>query len=82
MSEAQQTIAKHYENICKDLGQDPMELVRNRNIYKTVRDLVYDYQYDFGTIEDAGLDEEELQILKEQYSRNKYESIFLTYKNL
>jgi ribosome maturation factor RimP len=80
MSEAQQIIAKNYENLCNDIGLDPMDLEFNKEVYATVRSLVYDWMYDYSTLNECdGFSNEERRDLKEDYKANKYEVLFNQY---
>ena len=79
MSEAQQIIAKNYENLCNDIGLDPMDLEFNKEIYASIRKLVYDFMYDYSTAKDIGLDDHELAELKADYKPSKYETLFNQY---
>ena len=74
MSEAQQIIEKNYESLCNDLSIDPNDLESNKEVYESIRYLVYEYMYDFSSAQDNGTDEEELAELKEAYKPNKYEA--------
>ena len=76
MSEAQQLIQKHYENICRDLWTDPEDLGRNLEVYKSIRNLIYDCFYDYSTVLNSGLDDDEIAKLKKEYKPNKYEKAF------
>ena len=76
MSEAQEIIAKNYENLCNDIGLDPMDMEFNKQVYASVRFTVYEMMYDYSTVEDAGLDDHELEQLKADYKPNKYETLF------
>ena len=73
MSEPQQLIQKHYENLCQDLWTDPEDLERNLEIYKSIRNLIYDCFYDYSTVLNSGLEDHEIAKLKRDYKPNKYE---------
>ena len=79
MSEAQKIIAKNYENLCNDIGLDPMDMEFNKEVYASVRFTVYEMMYDYSTVKDAGLDDHELEQLKADYKPNKYETLFNQY---
>lgn len=79
MSEAQEIIAKNYENLCNDIGLDPMDLEFNKEIYASVRGIVYDMMYDYSTAKDVGLEDHELEQLKVDYKPSKYETLFNQY---
>tara|TARA_R110002073_G_scaffold321081_1_gene497002 strand:+ start:1131 stop:1370 length:240 start_codon:yes stop_codon:yes gene_type:complete len=73
MSEAQEIIATNYKNLCDDIGLDPMDLEFNKDLYASVRHIVYDWAYDYSTAQDMGLEDHELEKLKSDYKPNKYE---------
>ncbi len=79
MSEAQEIIAKNYENLCNDIGLDPMDIEFNKDVYASVRGIVYEMMYDYSTVKDAGLDDYVLVQLKADYKPSKYETLFNQY---
>ena len=76
MSEAQKLIEKHYENLCKDLWTDPEDLERILEVYKSIRNLIYDCFYDYSTVLNSGLEKWEIEKLKKEYKQNKYDKRF------
>lgn len=79
MSEAQEIIAKNYESLCHGIGLDPMDMEFNKQIYASVRGIVYEMMYDYSTAQDVGLEDHELEQLKVDYKPNKYETLFNQY---
>ena len=79
MSEAQDIISRNYENLCNDIGLDPMDLEFNKEVYATVKSLVYELMYDYSTAQDVGLEDDELKQLKADYKPSKYETLFNQY---
>ena len=80
MSEAQEIIAKNYENLCNDIGLDPMDIEFNKEVYASVRGIVYEWMYDSSTLnEHDGFSKEEIRELRADYKPSKYETLFNQY---
>lgn len=78
MSEAQEIIARNFEQICKDVGipaEGEFGQLEKTKLYTAIRSFVYEWMCDISTLKDAGLTTAELNQMKADYKPNKYESI-------
>lgn len=79
MSEAQEIIARNFEQICKDVSIETdgeFGQLEKTKLYTAIRSFVYEWMCDISTLKDAGLSAEELNEMKEEYKPNKYETLF------
>lgn len=78
MSEAQEIIARNFEQICKDVNIETdgeFGRLEKTKLYTAIRSFVYEWMCDISTLKDAGLSAEELNEMKEDYKPNKYETL-------
>lgn len=79
MSEAQEIIARNFEQICKDVNIETdgeFGQLEKTKLYTAIRSFVYEWMCDISTLKDAGLSAEELNKMKEEYKPNKYEQLW------
>ena len=79
MSEAQEIIARNFEQICKDVNIETdgeFGRLEKTKLYTAIRSFVYEWMYDYSTLnEHDGFSNEDRRELKAEYKPNKYESL-------